>query len=74
MGLTKRLLDAAAPMKRVRDTGFCGEARVTPAEKESPFGPYRKPEAPTPKRALEWCRTADVAKCWGNQDTHGDHL
>ncbi|OHV75415.1 hypothetical protein [Ensifer sp. LCM 4579] len=61
-------------MKRVRDTGVCKEARVTPSEKKSPFGPYRKPETPTRKRTFEWWRTADVAKSGGNQDTHGDHL
>lgn len=50
--LTKRLPFAAGRMKRIRGTGVCDEARVAPAEKESPFGPKRKPEAPSRKRAL----------------------
>lgn len=50
--LTKRLPVAAGRMKRIRGTGVCDEAWVAPTEKESPFGPKRKPEAPSRKRAL----------------------
>ncbi|ASY64210.1 hypothetical protein SJ05684_c27790 [Sinorhizobium sojae CCBAU 05684] len=40
-------------MKCVGDTGVRDEARVSPLEKESPFGPNREPEAPMGKRARE---------------------